>query len=107
MKKLIKKVKTNKKTLVALAVLGATLTTATIGFALPGGGADTTMLDNLFAWLCKWVGRIGMIVAFFGAIQTCLGFYRNDPDGKVSGLKTLASGFMVYGISISPDLFGF
>ena len=66
----------------------------------------TELLDNLFKWICVWVGRIGMIVAFFGAIQVALGFYRNDPDGKVMGLKTLASGFMVYSISLSPHLFG-
>jgi dihydrodipicolinate synthase/N-acetylneuraminate lyase len=66
----------------------------------------TEMLDNLFKWLCFWVGRIGMIVAFFGAMQIALGFYRNDPDGKVMGVKTLASGIMVLSISASPHLFG-
>jgi hypothetical protein len=35
-----------------------------------------------------------------------LGFKNDDADSKVRGLKTLVSGFMVFGISQSLDLFG-
>jgi hypothetical protein len=95
------KINLKKVWMVALVILIVGL--PTFAFANVHGSA---LLDNLFKWLCHWVGRIGLIVAFFGAIQVALGFYRNDPDGKVMGLKTLASGFMVYGISLSPHLFG-
>lgn len=92
----------SKKQIAILIILSI----AVIPFYTYANVHGSQLLDNLFKWLCHWVGRIGLIVAFFGAIQVALGFYRNDPDGKIMGLKTLASGFMVYGISLSPHLFG-
>lgn len=68
--------------------------------------ASTEALDNVVNWMATWVGRIGLVVAFFGGIQTSLGFKNDDADAKVRGLKTLASGFMVFGVSKSLDLFG-
>lgn len=61
----------------------------------------TTVVD----WIAAWAGRIGLVVAFFGALQTVLGFMNDDADSKVRGLKTLAAGFMVWGISESTNLF--
>lgn len=68
--------------------------------------ADTAAIDNVIKWIADWSGKIGLIVAFFGGIQTALAFKNDDADAKVRGLKTLASGFMVAGIAKSLDLFG-
>nr|WP_243147924.1 hypothetical protein [Clostridium botulinum] len=75
--------------------------------AIPAyASADTSAMDTLIKWLADWSMKIGLVVAFFGGIQTSLGFKNDDADGKVRGLKTLASGFMVAAISKSLDLFG-
>lgn len=66
----------------------------------------TNAIDSLITWVAGWTLKIGLIVAFFGGVQTALGFKNDDADGKVRGLKTLAAGFMVAGISGSLDLFG-
>ena len=56
--------------------------------------------------VARWLGRIGLVVAFFGAVQLALGFKQDDADGKIRGMKTLASGFLVFGITQSLSLFG-
>ncbi|NUU75345.1 hypothetical protein [Paenibacillus xylanilyticus] len=62
--------------------------------------------DGVVEVIATWAGRIGLVVAFFGGIQTALGFKQDDADGKVRGMKTMAAGFMVFGISKSLSLFG-
>lgn len=76
-----------------------------------GGGSD---LDNAFMtgqqridiviqWIVGWVAKIGLVVAFFGGIQVALGFMNDDADAKVTGMKTLAAGFMVYGLCAAAN----
>lgn len=67
---------------------------------------DTTAIDTVIQWIADWSKKIGLIVAFFGGIQTAMAFKNDDADAKVRGLKTLASGFMVAGVSQSLSLFG-
>jgi hypothetical protein len=67
---------------------------------------NTSRLDNVVKWILAWVARAGIVVAIFGGIQTALAMKNDDADAKVRGVKTVVSGFMVYGISQSPDLFG-
>ena len=67
---------------------------------------NTDSLDKLVDWIAVWSGKIGLIVAFFGGIQTALAIRNEDSDGKVRGIKTLVSGFMVFALSNSLDLFG-
>lgn len=77
---------------------------ATSAYAADPVGMDK--LDGVIDVIATWLGRIGLIVAFFGAVQLALGFKNDDADGKVRGMKTLASGFLVYGITMSLPLFG-
>lgn len=65
-------------------------------FATPATG--TEQLGKVIEWIANWAGRIGLAVAFFGALQVALGFMQDDADAKVRGLKTMAAGFMVYGV---------
>ena len=62
-------------------------------------------LVQIVFWIADWTAIIGLVVAFFGGLQTAFGFMNDDADAKVSGLKVMAAGFMVYGISNSLDLF--
>ena len=56
------------------------------------------LLNNVIGWVANWAGKIGLVIAFFGGLQTAMGFMNDDADAKVRGLKTMASGFMVWGI---------
>lgn len=79
-----------------------------------GGDLDTAItlghqrIDVVIQWIVGWVAKIGLVVAFFGGVQVALGFMNDDADAKVTGMKTLAAGFMVYGIcAASTTLFFF
>lgn len=82
------------------------LLVVTSAYAAEGDPVGMDKLDAVINVIATWLGRIGLIVAFFGAIQLALGFKNDDADGKVRGMKTLASGFLVFGITQSLSLFG-
>ncbi|MGI6588785.1 MAG: hypothetical protein ACOX2N_08475 [Peptococcia bacterium] len=103
-KKRVASVEFQKKVMsVFFAVLFMVILMSAPAFAV-NSPAGTDKLDTVVDWLAEWAGRIGLVVAFFGALQTVLGFMNDDADSKVRGLKTLAAGFMVWGISESVDL---
>lgn len=87
----------------AIFTLVLTLNVTTHIFA-SDAGMDS--FDNIIDVIARWLGRIGLVVAFFGAVQLALGFKQDDADGKIRGMKTLASGFLVFGITQSLSLFG-
>lgn len=62
-------------------------------------------MHGVVGWIAGWAAKIGLVVAFFGALQTVLGFMNDDADSKVRGLKTLAAGFMLWGIAMSVNTF--
>lgn len=53
-----------------------------------------------------WIGRIGLVVAFVGGIMFALAIKNDDAEAKTRGLMTLASGFVVFALTLSLDLFG-
>ena len=57
---------------------------------------------NFFA---TWIGRIGFVVGFIGAIMFALAIRNDDADAKTRGLMTLASGFIVFGVTKALDMF--
>ncbi|MEC0182328.1 hypothetical protein P4H61_12630 [Paenibacillus peoriae] len=90
-------------------VLSLSFTLMLVGtkiYATGGGAEGMDQFDGVIEVIATWAGRIGLVVAFFGGIQTALGFKQDDADGKVRGMKTMAAGFMVFGISKSLTLFG-
>ncbi|MCJ8010144.1 hypothetical protein MUG84_00115 [Paenibacillus sp. KQZ6P-2] len=97
----------NKKTVLKTCslIIGLLLVFNTV-YAAPGDPVGMDKLDALIQVIATWLGRIGLIVAFFGAVQLALGFKSDDADGKIRGMKTLAAGFLVWGITQSLSLFG-
>lgn len=74
-----------------------------------GGGSDIdpdAAFNNVIGFFADWIGRIGLVVAFVGAIMFGLAIKNDDADGKTRGLMTLVSGFVVFAITKVLDLFG-
>jgi hypothetical protein len=99
---------TFKKPVVAkvLSLSFALMLAGTKIYAAAGGAEGMDQFDGVVDVIATWAGRIGLVVAFFGVSKTALGFKQDDADGKVRGMKTMAAGFMVFGISKSLALFG-
>jgi hypothetical protein len=93
--------KINKKVLMVSAII-LIVGLPTIAFANDG----TALLDNLFKFIATWIGRIGGLVAFLGAIQFAFGWVQHNPDARLQGLTMIMAGFMTVGITKVPQLFG-
>lgn len=73
----------------------------------PGGGNDgEQMFNKIIDWFAEWIGRIGLVVGFVGAVMFGLAIKNEDADAKTRGLMTMASGFVVYAITKALSLFG-
>ncbi len=46
------------------------------------------------------------MVAFVGGVMFALAIKNDDAEAKTRGLMTLASGFVVFALTLSLDLFG-
>lgn len=68
--------------------------------------AGENFFDNFVVELCKWVKKIGALVALIGGIKFAIGWHSNTEEEKVQGLKTVAAGGMVFAIASAPDMFG-
>ncbi|HHX96278.1 MAG TPA: hypothetical protein GX687_02280 [Clostridia bacterium] len=81
------------------------------GGALPGSGLDSTSwaakgqakLYNSTGILVGWTAKLGLLVAFYGAIKLGLAFVQDDAGEKVVGLTAMVSGFMVWSVSMSVN----
>lgn len=75
-----------------------------------GGGLDTNAgvdeFNKIIEFFATWIGRIGLVVGFVGAIMFALAIKNEDAEAKSRGLMTLAAGFVVFAITEALDLFG-
>ena len=75
----------------------------------PGGGGISDKGESQFwevvTFFATWIGRIGLVVGFVGAVMFALAIKNDDAEAKTRGLMTLASGFVVFAVSMSLDLF--
>ncbi len=67
-------------------------------------GVDS--FNNIITFFAEWIGRIGLVVGFVGAIMFALAIKNDDAEAKTRGLMTLASGFVVFAITKALDMFG-
>lgn len=67
--------------------------------------ADTAFV-NLVGFFAKWIGRIGLVLAFVGGTMFGLAVKNEDGEAKQRALMTLAAGFIVFAITKSLNLFG-
>lgn len=81
------------------------LTSTAFAGVSTSGDADS-MFASVVKFLATWIGRIGLVVGFIGAVQAAFGIRNDDPDSKIKGIRTAASGFIVFAITLSLNLFG-
>lgn len=72
-----------------------------------GGGAKSSedTYQTVIEFFITWFRRVGMIVAFVGAIMFALAIKNNDAEQKQAGLITMIAGFVVAAICQAADMF--
>lgn len=60
--------------------------------------ADTEF-KGLQYFISKWLAKLGGLALFLGAVLYALGIKDNDAAGKVIGIKTIATGGVIIGLS--------
>ncbi len=70
-----------------------------------GSGAGEAQFNAVINFFATWIGRIGLIVGFVGAIMFGLAIKNDDADAKTRGLMTLAAGFVVFAVTQAMDMF--
>ena len=100
-----KKVITAVTTMVTMTVVSAVT-----AFAEGGGGGGAVdgeaAFNQVIGFFATWIGRIGLVVAFVGGVMFALAIKNDDAEAKTRGLMTLASGFVVFALTLSLNLFG-
>lgn len=87
-----------------------TMVSAVTAFAEGGGGGGAVdgeaAFNQVIGFFATWIGRIGLVVAFVGGVMFALAIKNDDAEAKTRGLMTLASGFVVFALTLSLNLFG-
>lgn len=101
----------SKKSVSALVCILVIVTSAMIvyasGTASNGGITNANQsFNNVVTFLAGWIGKLGLVVGFVGGVQFGFGIKNDDADGKTKGLRTLISGFVVFAVTLSLNLFG-
>lgn len=96
-----------RKAVLSLTTM-VTMASSVSAFAEGGEGvADgEAAFNSVIGFFATWIGRIGLVVAFVGGIMFALAIKNDDAEAKTRGLMTLASGFVVFALTLSLDLFG-
>lgn len=92
-----------RKAVLSLTTMVTMAMASSVSAFAEGGEAAFNSVIGFFA---TWIGRIGLVVAFVGGIMFALAIKNDDAEAKTRGLMTLASGFVVFALTLSLDLFG-
>ena len=69
------------------------------------GDGGVSQFNSVIEFFATWIGRIGLVVGFVGAIMFGLAIKNDDAEAKTRGLMTLASGFVVFAVTQALNLF--
>ena len=78
---------------------------AVTAFATGGAGGSEAAYQSTITFFITWIRRIGMMVAFVGAIMFALAIKNNDAEQKQAGLITMIAGFIVAALCAASSLF--
>ena len=90
--------------LFTIAVVNS-LTVLTAFAAGGAGGGSEAAYKSTIEFFITWIRRIGMMVAFVGAIMFALAIKNNDAEQKQAGLITMIAGFIVAALCAASDMF--
>ena len=91
---------------VLFTIAVVTSLTALTAFAAGGaGGGSEAAYKSTITFFITWIRRIGMMVAFVGAIMFALAIKNNDAEQKQAGLITMIAGFIVAALCAASDMF--
>ena len=100
-----KQIITSVTTMVTMA-----MASAVTAFAEGESGGEVVdgeaAFNSVIGFFADWIGKIGLVVAFVGGIMFALAIKNDDAEAKTRGLMTLASGFVVFALTLSLNLFG-
>lgn len=82
------------------------IATGISAFAEDGVVDGEAAFNQVIGFFATWIGRIGLVVAFVGGVMFALAIRADDAEAKTRGLMTLASGFVVFALTLSLNLFG-
>lgn len=113
MKKKMRSVKNRLLTLMTtLLTLAMSMAMPITAFATGGAGGTGGATGTDSAWqqvinfFITWIGRIGGVVAFVGAVMFALAIKNNDAEAKQSALLTMIAGFVCIGVKGISSVFG-
>ena len=89
---------------VLFTIAVVTSLTALTAFAAGGGGSEAAYQSTI-EFFITWIRRIGMMVAFVGAIMFALAIKNNDAEQKQAGLITMIAGFIVAALCAASNMF--
>ena len=100
-----------RKAVLSLTTMVTMAMASSVSAFAEGGGAEgvadgEAAFNEVIGFFATWIGRIGLVVAFVGGIMFALAIKNDDAEAKTRGLMTLASGFVVFALTLSLDLFG-
>ena len=101
-----KKLMLSLSTMVAMSMVTAISAFAEGGSGAGGNNAGEEQFNTVIQFFATWIGRIGLVVGFIGAVMFGLAIKNDDADAKTRGLMTMASGFVVYAVTFALDMFG-
>ena len=78
---------------------------ALTAFAEGGAGGSEAAYQSTIEFFITWIRRIGMMVAFVGAIMFALAIKNNDAEQKQAGLITMIAGFIVAALCAASSMF--
>ncbi len=100
----------HKKAMLSLSAMVTTAMFSTVSAFAEGesGGVvdGEAAFNEVVGFFATWIGRIGLVVAFVGGVMFALAIKNDDAEAKTRGLMTLASGFVVFALTLSLELFG-
>ena len=73
--------------------------------AFAAGGGSEAAYQSTITFFITWIRRIGMMVAFVGAIMFALAIKNNDAEQKQAGLITMIAGFIVAALCAASSMF--
>jgi len=89
----------NNKLLAKLKIgMYAGLATAMTTYNAYAVNDGETQFNNVLEWILGWIGKIGIVIAVWGAVQVGLSFSTEDAGQRRKGILELISGLMVMAI---------